>query len=532
MYADAQTLTLKTLNNRPIYYTLDGTAPEAVEGGSTRLYTQPIQIINRATQRPRLSDQMSQNPSQRFWRDEFTGSFNGNPPSYNRGTVIRAAVVKSGGTLGEIFTGSYFVWPNHAETFNLPLISITIPSPQLFASRSVFPPQGGIYRYYSDSISGYIATFEYFDRDKNPIFFRDGELRIANGRNSGGPPQKTFNVNLNRGLYNDEVEYPLWGNMRRGDNTQPVTSFSRFRLRNASDNYLSSGFNNALAMSLASDLNAVVSANSYTAVYLNGDFWGIYALEEQYSDRFLAQHFADVRGNMIQISFDSNCENVPEVSFGNESTARASYNAMYNFALNNPIFTDSIYQQFARDFLNLDTYTDALLAHIFFNASDFPGNNSRMWRARYPNADNAHLDGRWHQMLYDFDRAFSPDFLPEYNMLAHLTGVNPAPQQLGGANRNPEWSTLFFRRLLTNAGFRARLLARAQFFRDEILSEENVDKHINALYNQIAPMQEFQNSRWMLDADQDANRQIFKDFISLRKDLVMQHFTQLYATFQ
>ena len=538
VYEAEQSLSLLAAENRPVFYTVDGSNPVKLslsggvyaESGSTKVFDpeNPIIIKNRTTERPRLAE-----AAIGMWTNKLNiGSYNGSPQNYNRGTVVKAAVLNKDGTLGSVHTGTYIVWPDYQKEFDLPIMSIALPQQQLFAKRGdPIAPEGGIYRYYDDSLDGYIATIEYFDKDKAPVFFRDGELRVSNGKYAGGAPMKTFNVNLNRGIYNEAVEYPLWGNFKRGARGEPLESFSRFRLRQAGQSYAYGGYNHVLAQKLAECLNPAVSASVYTAVYLNGDFWGIYALEEQYNDRYLASHYGGDRRNMIQLAFKSNCDNVPDVEDGSAASAKELYRQLYEFAKNNDFTDPEVYKEFGEKYMDLNDYTDALLCHIFFNNPDFPGNNNRMWRAETPRTGSAYMDGRWHQMLYDFDAAFLADAEGRWDlqqdMLAHLLGERMVNDEIG--KLNPGWSTLFFRRLMSNEVFRARFLDRAAYFYNYVLEPGRVAAYADGYYHTLKTMQRFQSSRWMLDVNLEKVRDDLKAAIATRREAVMQHFSEHYS---
>jgi|GEM_PF-2850249 len=548
VYDTEQTVSFATATGRPIFYTLDGSDPELLplsggvykETATTKIFDpkNPIVVKNRATDRPRLAEMML--AGGKMWNDQLeVGSYNGIPPHYNRGTVIKAALIGKNGALGRVWTGTYIVWPNHPTEFDLPVMSIALPAEQLFGKKADSPPDGGIYRFYDSSLSGYIATFEYFDKNKKLVFFRDGELRVSNGKYAGGAPQKTFNVNLNRGIYNNPVEYPVWGNVKRGARSEPVTSFSRFRLRQDGQSYSYGGYNHVLAQKLAECLHPATSASIPTAVYLNGDFWGIYALEEQYNDRYLADHYNDDRRNMIQLNFKSKCKNDPEVENApDEQAAKTMYQNMYDFAKSGDFTNPAVYKEFGEKYIDLNDYTDAVLAHVFFNNPDYPGNNNRMWRAAAVREGAPYIDGRWRPMLYDFDLAFLEDvenwFKPDQDMLAHFLGIDiVAEKEDVGKNTeklNPGWSTLFFRRLMSNREYRTFFLDRAAYFYNYVLEPTRVAKYVDECYNQLKTMQKFQDSRWMLgDVSLEKVRDDYKTAIAARREIVMQHFSAHYS---
>ncbi|MBM7560187.1 hypothetical protein JOC61_001999 [Marinitoga litoralis] len=100
--------------------------------------------------------------------------------------------------------------------------------------------------------------------------------------------------------------------------------------------------------------------------------------------------------------------------------------------------------------IDLNSYLDYMVAEMFIDNRDWPGNNMKIWKKHKDNLDIVGHDGKWRFMMYDTDNG-----LYEYdsNMFLHAIEGNPEVW-----HPNPIWSTEMFKKLLTNKEFRYRFI--------------------------------------------------------------------------
>ena len=79
--------------------------------------------------------------------------------------------------------------------------------------------------------------------------------------------------------------------------------------------------------SLAQDFSVnekfATQRNSHTIVFLNGEYWGIYNLQERYSDNYVDEHYGIKKKNVLIIKND-------EIDEGNEEDYHL-YEELMNF---------------------------------------------------------------------------------------------------------------------------------------------------------------------------------------------------------
>jgi hypothetical protein len=112
------------------------------------------------------------------------------------------------------------------------------------------------------------------------------------------------------------------------------------------------------------------------------------------------------------------------------------------------------------------------LAQIYFDNTDWPGNNVKFWREP---------EGKWKWILFDTDFGFGTWNVNNFrnNTLAFALATN------GPGWPNPPWSTLLFRKLTQNLTFRNQFINQ---FADELNTRflaPQVNRHIDSLRAQI-----------------------------------------------
>jgi len=231
VYDEADSLTV-TLTGSDIRYTTDGSAPTA----ASTAYTGPITL---------------------------TGT-----------TVIRAACFPKDQLPGEDLVLSYFL----RENSTLPIVSLVTDSANLFGYQGI----------YSNHETAWAQNWE---REASLSFFEDdGSFTIdcgiqIHGRTSRRVSEKrSFKLKF-RGRYDGALNYDLFGD-------GAVTEFSSLLLRGSVEDTYTSYMRDELFASMAMDFTRVPAQNyRYVSLYINGQYWGIYALREHHSEDYFAAHY-------------------------------------------------------------------------------------------------------------------------------------------------------------------------------------------------------------------------------------------------
>ncbi len=221
-------------------------------------------------------------------------------------------------------------------------------------------------------------------------------------------------------------------------------------LRNSGDDYYSSFMRDGLMHSIVNELDLETQAYRPSVVFLNGEYWGIHNIREKINENYLAQHH-DIDPNNIDL-----LEKNKFVISGDAN----HYNNMLEFISNNDMsLTDNF--DYIETQMDIDNFIAYLLSQIYFDNTDWPGNNIKYWRSR----DN----GKWRWILYDTDFGFG--FKSAQNYKNNTLRITPTAEN-GLENANKPWATFLLRKLLENDSFKKNLLLHMLIIQIQYLKQK------------------------------------------------------------
>ena len=247
------------------------------------------------------------------------------------------------------------------------------------------------------------------------------------------------------------------------------------------------------------------------ATYINGEYWGMYNMREKINEHMLASKHNIDAGSISLLT-----HNAEIIEGSNEE-----YNQLINYIENTDLSDDSNFE-YIKDQIDLTNYTLYQATNIFINNTDWPGNNIKFWK---------HPETKWRWIMYDTDFGFGPYWnISNFEENTLSFALNPD----GPGWPNPPWSTLLFRKLISNISFRNQFINR---YADELNTRflpTNVINHIDQIYSTIEPEVEAHYSRWKDDPSvgyeiTDINSHIdyyvdnMKSFATYRHPIVKEH---------
>lgn len=417
------------------------------------------------------------------------------PLSITNNTVVRAAIFREGYIPSPIQTATYLIGEEH----DLPIISL-VTDPDNF-----FDNETGIYVYgdnYSPNLPYFGANFwEDWERPIHFSFYEtDGQLGVsfnAGTKIFGGwsraQDQRSLSIFARNQYGAGAIEYPLFPNL-------PYDEFQAIVLRNSGNEWLSTNFRDAVLTGLLRDADLETQAYRPCATYLNGEYWGMYNLREKVNEHFIASKRQVDPDEIDLLEFDG----------GIVQGSNTDYLNLVAFTNNNDLSNDDLFAQVEEE-VDIENYILYQLSQIYFDNTDWPGNNIKYWRS--PNS-------KWRWILYDTDFGFGT-----WNYFAYLNNtLEFALDSDGPSWPNPPWSTALFRNLMKNTGFKHRFINR---FADEMNTRflpSRVIEHIDTLQAAISNEIPLHFQRWEgdIDAWQD-NVNTMKNFAQDRPTYMKQH---------
>lgn len=401
-----------------VYYTTDGSEPNE----NSTLYTEPIMLENRTSEPNVLSAHTDITISE--WQIPIPIN------KVKKANIIRAAAYDDSGRVGEIVTQTYFVGLDREKLYGgVPVISLVTPEDGLFGY------ENGIYvlgKAHDDFLAAdpknafvepwhqeanftrrgkeweRVTSLEYFDTDGGG-FSQTVGLRTM-GAASRNECQKSFRITA-RGEYGKKnVKYEIIPGNQRSDKTGAVEKYKSFVLRNGGNDCGGTKFRDPLIQSLVADRAFDTLRSRPVIVFLNGEYWGLYTLTEDYSDNYIENNYGIDKKNVVIIKRG-------ELEEGEEGD-EALFTEMYDYIMNNDMSDGDNYAK-AAEMLDMQGFADLCAMHIYINNEDgvFQNNNYRFWRVRKPDGTCEQSDGKWRILAYDteystgvYDGGQSSDF--------------------------------------------------------------------------------------------------------------------------
>ena len=389
--------------------------------------------------------------------------------SIDRDTVVRARVFQNDYIPSRTASRTYIT----SNTHDLPIVTLVTEPDDLFDNNE------GIYVYgpeenYEDNLPFFGANFwQDWERDVHFSFYEPtGELGVALdagvkifGAWSRANDQRSLSI-FARGRYGfSKLKYPLFPSL-------DYDSFESIVLRNAGNDWTNSNMRDVMATSLMDGSGLETQAFRPAVVYLNGEYWGFYNIREKVNEHFLDDKI-DVDKSEINLLVTNG-----EVVEGSND----SYNELIDFIRGNSLSIQDNFDYVA-DQIDIDNVITYMVAQIYFDNWDWPGNNIKFWNS--PST-------KWRWILYDTDFAFGA-----WNDQAHQKDtLSFALEENGPGWPNPPWSTLLFRKLMENSRFRNQFINQ---FADEFNGRFQADRvrlHVEAIANSMDPEMDRHFQRW------------------------------------
>ncbi len=356
--------------------------------------------------------------------------------------VVRTLAREEGALSSPVATYSYVINENHT----LPVMSLVVDSMEDF---------NNIWynKIKHEDVSANLALY-----DGEHSFNRSCALSMK-GYTSLDLPKKSMGVSF-KGRYGGNLEANVFDN--------GVTEFSSLAIRGGQD-YTFSIFRNELFQRLCEECGdaCLTQASKYCILYVNGRYFGIYCLKEDFSDQYYASHAGvsagSVVGNKCPVSLDS--------EFHNE---------VLSFIYHHDLSVEENYQ-YVCDHVNIDSLIDWFLLEGYCANTDIQG-NTRMYRS--PENGN-----KWQFCFYDLDWGF---WYPRSDFTIIMNEIGNAGNQMPPLIKN----------LLKNRFFRDRVLERFAELNRTVLSNEHVLALIDEYQALLEPEIKRERDRWYLQADQ------------------------------
>ena len=450
-YETSFSLSLSCLSNlhHHVRYTTNGTTPDA----TSRLYEQPLWLDENLYSHSDIYT-IPTSPENIFYL----------PDSVQHCIVIRAAVFdENDSCISKTTTQSYLIHDLDNFDSQLPMLSICADSLDLFDyERGIMVPGVFFDNTNLDHSGNYYQTgrewervvnVEYHDPANNSGINQTCGLR-THGNRARRYPQKGLKIYAREEYGKKRFTYPFFEN-------SPLNSFKHLVIKPYSSLYPYTGIQDYICSQTAIDMGLEAGLSRPVVLFLNGEYWGIYFLQEKMDERYLDDHFGiDMEHCQIVGNWNGLAKYGGQVDAHGDNIEFAN---MMDWLETANLWRESDYQHLC-ELIDIDNFIDYIILETFIANNDWPANNMRCWK----------MDGgRWRWMFFDGDAALNNYSLDPFG--------NAIPLDVfGNATYTGEYNwpssrkaTLLFRRCLENHEFTSRFESRMSQLCNMVLAYEN-----------------------------------------------------------
>lgn len=443
--------------DKVIHYTTNGNAPTADDP----IYSGPLSMSSHLFSRSNIY-KIRNCPSDIWYV----------PDGVQKCIVIRAAAFDAQGQrVSDVVTNSYFIQVLGCDTHGLPVMSLCVDSLDLFDyERGIFVP-GIHYDPSNPDYSGnYYQTGSEWERLCNVEFYESGNTGInqqaglrTHGNSTRRFAQKGLKIYARQEYGKKRFKYHFFENTN-------VESFKHLKLKPFNGGWFGAGCQDYICGRIAQNLDIDCLASRPMVLFLNGEYWGIYYLQEKPDERYLEDHYdVDLNTtNLIESWNGNHCE------YGSGEAMKDLHEWLNSHDLDN----DENYQYMAER-IDISNFIDYEIFEIFSANQDWPANNVRCWQA----------DGSpWRWLFYDGD-ACVYRLLQDFNSFGNATYDG---DRLYPSNRE---ATLLFRKLLENSRFKYDFIKRFDKLLSTTFAYSKTKIIYEEAYNSLCEEIPFQSDR-------------------------------------
>ena len=394
------------------------------------------------------------------------------PDSVQHCIIIRAAVFdENDSCVSQVMTNSYFISALGCDTHGLPAVSICADSLDLFDYKLGIMVPGIMF----DSLNPH-QTGNYYMHGKDwerriNVEFREvgdnGGINQTCGLRTHGnrvrrQPQKGLKIYAREEYGKKRFNYRFF-------EESPMNSFKHLLIKPFSSLYPFSGIQDYICSQMAIGIGLEAGNTRPVCLYINGEYWGIYFLQEKMDERYLEDHLG------INIEQCNIISNWMELECGNPQ----GFYDMMDWLETADLTVQEEYD-YLSSMVDIDNFIDYMIFETFVANLDWPANNNRCWQT---------VGGKWRWMFFDGDAAFNAYGVDPFGNPTNLDVFGNATYTGEYTWPSSKRATLLFRKLVDNQYFKYKFDAGIMTLCQTLFTYENTSQYYHhicdLLYSEI-----------------------------------------------
>lgn len=363
-----------------------------------------------------------------------------NPITVDKTMTVKAKTIASN-KYDSMITSASYIMNNHT----LPVVSLSVDRTDF--NRVLSHPSSNI------EVGAHVS---YFDGDKS--FDTDCGIQLFGG-SVRWLPKRSFALKFKKQYNNSSLNFPLYENR---DNSV----YETLVLRSGSQDYNVSMIRDPFLTSVMDDSNVLVQAMKPVILYINGEYNGIYYLNEKIDEDFIAARF----------NVDPDKTNIVRVDGNVSAGSGKDYEDLLKYMRTHDMTKDESFD-YVNSKINIDSALEFWIAETYITNNDII--NCRV----YSNSD--YNDGKWGFIFYDLDYAMYYPGVDYYKIMTN-------PEGMGSLKVRPDFTLYLFR----NSKFKKLFVEKLSTMLKTKFSEENLLNRIDYYYNLLKPEIAADSKKW------------------------------------
>ncbi len=331
------------------------------------------------------------------------------------------------------------------------------------------------------------AVLQYFDKEGNFAYEQQIGIRVRGGPWSDVCNQKSFN--LFAIPESDGNTYVCEGMFGRKESSLMLRT-------GASRDMYATNIRDVLNQTLVVDRNVGIQEYEPCQVFLNGEYWGLYNLQERMDASYFASHYGVEEDNVIVYKN-------AWIRIGDWQEQNL-YLDMVDFAVSNDLSQNENYEQI-QQMMDIQSYIDYFCFEVYIANCDSVGNNYGLWRVR-ETGRGQYEDGRWRWFIFDTDDSAG--------MIPGHTDADTDSFKEGNWQKNILGDELFIA-LLQNAEFKEQFVTTFMDMANRNFNTEKVFAKIDELTERYCDAAVMSHKRFQ---DENADEADYYEAVSVLKD--------------
>ena len=367
-----------------------------------------------------------------------------------------------------------------------------------------------------------VTMFEFTENGAEPVLEQNCGIRIQ-GNYSRSDLQKGFRLYARTEYGENNFDYTVFGEDYVNVNGEVMDKYDTLVLRNGGNCAFSAKFNDTFWQSLLGEMDCSTQKSRPCVVYLNGEYWGLYILQEDYTNDYMEDYYGVNKDDVVIYKGDAEAlalgYKLDEGDLPEGITDEKYYfrDLLNFFRTHKDLKSEEDYNEFVK-LVDPESVMDYFAVQCWIdNKWDWPGKNWSMWKTTTDDGSE-YGDGRWRLMFYDIEFG---GFLGKDDVRNNtLKNANYKKNGLLDMDTNNP-AVLCFAYLMTNDNFRAEFCNKLTSLSDTCFETQSAQARLKEFTDEYYPLYEqffkrYEGAGEVKDAEQSINS--INEFLELRKD--------------